>query len=762
MSKTRNKQGAIRRHPWLSAFSALTFVLIAWLAYLDFTITRKFDGRRWDLPAQVFARPLELYAGLSLRRESLERELERLGYRKIADRPGRPGEFSSSSRAVELATRAFRFWDQQQGDQFLRVEFSGGRIARLGDGRLNVPIARIDPLLIGSIFPTHGEDRLIVSPEDTPALLEDALKAVEDRRFDSHHGVDPRALFRAIVVNVRSGQMAQGGSTLTQQLVKNYFLDNRRSLWRKIREAAMALILELHYEKDDLLNAYINEIYMGQDGARAIHGFGLASQYYFSRPLDELELHQVALLVALVKGPTYYDPWRHEARAQERRNLVLQLLSENGVVSAEQSRAAQSRQLDVWDRDRSGSSYYPAYLQLVREQLAAQYRDEDLTSTGLRVFTALDPTVQSTAEARLEEGLARLDRRAGEGAAQLSGAIVVTGTQSGEAIAIVGDRRSGFEGFNRALNARRPIGSLVKPAVYLAALQGGEYTFAALVDDEPLVIPLENGDTWSPGNYSGETHGKVTLLRALADSLNLATVRVGLDAGVPQVADTLVALGAGSDIQPFPSLLLGAVEMTPLEVAQVYSTLASSGFRTPLRAVRSVVDAEGVPLERYPMAIEQVADPAATFQLNQALTEVMRRGTGKGAYNILPPDLVVAGKTGTSDEYRDSWFAGFSADHVMVVWVGYDDNRPTGLTGASGALTIWASIMRELDTSSISTPLPATLENRWIEYETGLLARPGCADVVALAFPPDLRLAAKPGCAPRRGLFRWFDEVFNQ
>ncbi|MBT8443478.1 MAG: penicillin-binding protein 1B [Gammaproteobacteria bacterium] len=761
MTAAGRRSRALRRRPWLILFGVLLLAFVAWFLYLDLTVTRKFDGRRWDLPAQVYARPLELYAGLALRRESLEQELGRLGYRKIGSRPTRPGEFSASQHAVELKTRAFRFWDQEQDAQLLRVDFAAGRIARLTDGRANVPIARVDPLLMGSIFPTHGEDRLVVSPEETPALLEAALKVVEDRRFDSHYGVDPRALFRAIFVNLRSGELVQGGSTLTQQLVKNYFLDNRRSLWRKIREAAMALILELHYEKDDLLNAYVNEIYMGQDGSRAIHGFGLASQYYFSRPLAELETHQLALLVALVKGPTYYDPWRHPERARERRDLVLQLMAGGEVISPAESQSAAAQSLDTWDREASGVSYYPAYLQRVRAQLADQYRDEDLTSTGLRVFTALDPGVQATAEARLADGLVRLDRRDGAAAVKLSGAVVVIDAKSGEATAIVGDRRSGYEGFNRALDARRPVGSLVKPAVYLAALQAKRHTLASTIADEPLAVTLENGDTWSPGNYSGETHGEVTLLRALAESFNLATVRVGLDVGVRGVADTLIALGAPDDIDAFPSLLLGSVELTPLEVAQIYGTLANIGFRMPVRAVRSVVDSQGQPLERYPMAIEQVTDPAATFQLNQALVEVMQRGTGRSALGILPSDLVVAGKTGTSDEYRDSWFAGFSGDHVMVVWVGYDDNRPTGLTGASGALMIWSSIMKELRGASYAAPLPARLENRWIEYETGLMARPDCADVVELALPPDLRLGAKPGCAPRRGLFRWLDEVFN-
>ena len=766
MSRSRKRRQAVRRRLWLR-LSALSLLVVAgWLLYLDITVTHKFDGRRWDLPAQVYARPLELYAGLQMPPARLERELLRLGYRPVRQAPRQPGSFRRTRRGIELMSREFRFWDELRPPSPLAIEFAGAQLTRLASGATEFAVARLDPLLVGSIFPTHGEDRLIVAPDQTPEVLVAALKAVEDRRFDEHHGVDPRALLRAVVVNLRSGELQQGGSTLTQQLVKNYFLDNRRTLWRKIREAAMAVILEWHYDKADLLNAYVNEIYMGQEGDRAIHGFGLASQFYFSRPLNELELHQLALLVAMVKGPAYYNPDRHPQRALERRNLVLQVLADNDAVTPAEAAAAQARELDTWDRQKGGATYYPAFLQLVRAQLAEQYRDEDLTSQGLRVFTGLDPLVQVTAEAQLSAGLANLDRRNDEAADRLAGAVVITSAQSGEVIAVVGDRQADFAGFNRALDARRPIGSLVKPAVYLAALQSGRYHLASPVDDEPLTVALDNGDTWSPQNYSGETHGTVTLLRALAESFNLATVRLGMAVGPVQVADTLTAMGGPADIRPYPSLLLGAVEMTPLEVAQVYGTLANGGFRTPLRAVRSVVNADGEPLQRFPIAIEQIADPDTVYQLNQALVQVLRRGTGRSVRGKIPADLVAAGKTGTSDEYRDSWFAGFTGAHVMVVWLGYDDNRPTGLTGATGALQIWAAIMNELDSASYSPLPPAGLENLWVDYATGLMARPACADVVELALPADARLGSKPGCGPGlhmlgRRTRDWLDEVLN-
>jgi penicillin-binding protein 1B len=746
---------AIRRRPVVAAFLILLVSFFLFLLYLDWSITNRFEGRRWDLPAQVYARPLELYAGLELTPEKFERELRRLGYRRDESQPHRPGSFRTDRNTIDLVTRTFQFWDELQGSTPLSIEFDDDRIARLTDGENDIPIVRLDPLLVGSIFPGDGEDRLIVTPDQVPALLTAALKVVEDRRFDWHFGVDPIAILRAFVANIRAGEVTQGGSTMTQQLVKSYFLDNRQTLWRKIREAFMAVILEFHFEKDDLLNAYVNEIYLGQDGNRAIHGFGLASQFYFSKPLDELKLHEIALLVALVRGPAYYDPRRYPERALERRALVLKLMAEFGVLTEEQARTAASQGLDIWDTRNAGASYYPAFLQLVRRQLTLQYREEDLTSEGLRVFTALDPLVQASVERRLAEGLEDLDARrfAGEpaeGAAAappLAGAVVVTSIQSGEVLAIVGGRRAGYDGFNRALDARRTIGALIKPVVYLAALQSGNYTLASSIEDEEIIVPLDNGDEWAPTNFSGEPHGTVSLLRALVESFNMATVRLGVELGVENIADLLFQLGLPRHVNPFPSLLLGAVEMAPIEVAQIYNTLANGGFRTPFRAVRSVVDAAGDPLERYPMEIVEAADPAAVYQLNQGLVEVINRGTGRGARDRLPRKLIAAGKTGTSDEFRDSWFAGFTGEHVMVVWVGYDDNQSTGLTGAGGALKIWTSIMGDLASSSYAPVLPTNLKQRWVDYGTGLATKARCKNATQLALPPDTRLGKRAGCS---------------
>jgi len=727
----------------------LVIVLLVWIVYLDRIITAQFEGRRWTLPAQVFAEPLELYAGQSFGADTLEQELKRLGYRRV-DKAEAPGSYSRRGARVDLVNRRFQFWDALQEPQLLSIVTRGNAIESMRNGRdEDVPIFRLDPLLIGSIFPIHGEDRVVVTPDQVSPLLPAALKVVEDRKFDSHNGVDFGAIARAAWVNLRAGQIEQGGSTLTQQLVKSYFLDNRRTLGRKLEEAMMAWLLEVHFEKQDLMNAYINEIYLGQDGNRAVHGFGLASQFYFGKPLAELQLHEVALLVAIVRGPSYYDPRRHEERARARRDLVLKLMAQYKVVDEKAAKEAAKRPLGIVSASTQAGGYYPAFLDLVRRTLRRDYREEDLTEAGLKIFSTLSPLTQSLAEKALTQELDRLDKLRKQKADQkLEGVVVVTAPQNGEVIAMVGGRQASFDGFNRALDAKRSIGSLVKPVIYLAAVESGRYTAASIIEDGPVEVKLSNNKVWTPQNISEEYYGQVPLVRALAQSMNLATVRLGLEVGLQKVTNEFVALGLGREPPQLPSVLLGALDVSPLEVAQLYNAFANGGFSTPLRAVRAVVDAEGRPIKSFALEVTPVADPAAVYQVNRMLVQVMEHGSGRAARAQIPPEIVVAGKTGTSSDYRDSWFAGFSGNTLAVVWIGYDDNSPTGLTGSSGSLPVWSRLMRSIGTTSWSAPLPEGLEDKAIEFMTGLAANPSCGgeDLVTIAVPTGTQLPAKPGC----------------
>jgi penicillin-binding protein 1B len=720
---------------------------VLYALYLDHLVVKQFEGRRWTLPAQVYAAPLELYAGLPLTLSGLEHELQRLHYRP-ADRPDRPGTYRLAGEQLEVSLRPTRFADETRAAQPLTIRVAGAKgIESLRDGSGNdLPVLRLEPLLIGSIFPIHGEDRIVLSPDEVPPLLPLALKAVEDRKFDTHHGVDPFAMLRAAWVNMRAGQIEQGGSTLTQQLVRSYFLSSRQTLSRKLREAVMAMALDAHFTKADLMNAYINEIFLGQDGDRAIHGFGLASQFYFGKPLSELDLAEISLLVAIVRGPSYYDPRRHPERALARRNLVLRQMADQGVIKSAEASTATHRPLGVTRRP--AGAYYPAYLDFVRRTLRRDYRDQDLTEAGLRIYTSLDPRAQDEAERALEQALARLDRQHKHPEGPLEGAVVITSPQSGDVIAIVGGRDVGYDGFDRALDAHRSMGSLVKPFIYLTALESGHYNAATVVQDAPVDVKLAGGGHWTPENFTHEVYGPVPVVRALAESLNLATVGVGLDLGLPKVAATLQRFGLSQPPAQVPAMLLGAIDVTPLEAAQLFNGLANGGFRNPLRAVRAVISADGKPLKAFPLEVTQVASPEVIYQLDRMLVLVMDRGTGRAARASLPPDLVVAGKSGTSSDFRDSWFAGFSGAHLTVVWVGYDDNEPTGFTGSAGALPVWTRIMGALGTTSWNAPMPDSLAEIHIEYPTGLRVVPGCAsDIVAVAVPADAAVPPRPGCA---------------
>jgi penicillin-binding protein 1B len=760
-----------RRRLWrkilIAIFVVLAIVVVAvggWIVHLDRVVTKQFQGRHWSVPARVYAAPLELYAGARISADDLDEELRRVHYRR-GDPAGGPGLYRRVGNAFDIRTRRVRFIDEQRDAQLVSIHADASAITSMRQANgADLPVFRLDPPVIGSVFPIHGEDRLVVSPEEIPALLRNGIKLIEDRRFDQHHGVDTLGVLRAVWVNLRAGRVVQGGSTLTQQLVKNYFLTDAQTFDRKATEAVMALRLEAHYSKDEILVAYLNEVFLGQDGERAIHGFGLGSEFYFAKPLGELDAGELALLIGLVKGPSYYDPRRHPDRALARRNLVLKEFTDAHLIDANAAQRAAAAPLGLRP---GGGNYVPAYIDLVRRHLKRDYAEADLAAAGLSVYTSLDPRAQASAERALTRDLQLLDAKSAVRGGHLQGAVIVAEPNSGDVVAVVGGRETDTAGtFNRALDARRPIGSLVKPAVYLTALESGRYTAASLIDDAPIEMKLPDGSIWAPQNFEHNVNGSVTLAKALAESLNLATVKLGMDLGLPKVADTLQSLGLESSTALNPSMLLGTVEMSPLEVVQVYTSLANGGFRARLRAVRAVLDEQGRPLKQFKVQVEPAAPPAAVYQLLRMLMLVPTHGTARDAAARLPRGLVIAGKTGTSSDTRDSWFAGFTGSYLSVVWVGYDDNRVTGLTGAAGALPVWADTMASLKPVSFEPIAPDSTEDRWIGFDDGLETTPACSPgAVLIGVPKNTALPGNPRCNPSQPaslgekIKSWFESI---
>jgi penicillin-binding protein 1B len=733
----------------------LACIAVAGLFYLDALISGTFEDKRYALPAQVFARPLELYVGARVRRDAVRDELERLGYRRVNGVRDR-GQYEISSSRLRVHSRGFAFPDGNEPARVVTIDFTPDEVSDLRSAGEPLDILRLEPIKIGGIYPAHGEDRLLVQLASVPETLKGGLLAVEDRNFYSHFGFSLSGIARAALGNLRSGRVVAGGSTITQQLVKNYYLSSERTIQRKLVELMMAVLMEIHYRKDEILESYLNEVYLGQDGPRAVHGFALAAQYYFDRPLEELGLHQQALLVGMIQGPSLYNPRRNPERARERRDLVLRVMAEQGVINSEQATVAQAMPLSLGTGSRSDS--YPAYLDLVRRHLQEQYQKRDYATAGLRIFTPFDPRLQSALESSSSRVMDSLNP-----AGDIETASVVTRTSNGEVVALVGSRKPRTTGFNRALDARRPAGSLLKPAVYLAALEQPErYTLATPLDDSPLRVAGPNGDVWEPRNFDRESHGDVLLHQALARSYNQATARLGMELGLPAVVDMLQRLGLRQDVPRVPSLVLGAGEYSPLMMARIYQTIAVDGTRTPLRSILSIVNRQGETLRNNITEYERAVDPRAVHLLHYALREVVREGTGRGVYRRLAEDFHVAGKTGTTNDGRDSWFAGFSGDLLAVTWVGRDNNEATGLTGSSGALRVWADFMAEGATRPLSYRMPSGVELHRIDERSGALTGEGCDNARLMPFIVGSEPSARTGCSPRAsGIRGWFEKLFG-
>lgn len=756
-----NKPSSVARRRWWAwplRIVLLGLVMLAvLLVYLDAQVRHHFDGRKWNLPAKVYARPLLLYPGLALSPEQLQAELQWADYRAQRGTPT-PGTFEHSNDVWRIHRRAVSFWDGAEGHARITLQLSDGVVQSLWVGSQEQPMVRLEPQYIGGIFPQHNEDRELVTVDDVPLELIAALIVTEDKAFLQHHGISVRGIARAMLANVQAGGVVQGGSTLTQQLVKNFYLSSDRTLIRKAQEALMAMLLELHYSKEEILQAYLNEVYLGQAGRRSIHGFGLAARFYFGKSVGELSTAEMATLVGLVKGASFYNPRRNPERAKERRDLVLSLMAADGVISEAERRAAQAEPLLIADAQRAGQREYPAFLALAKQQLQQDYRLQDLQNEGLLVFTTLDPWLQHSLETATQQHLQSLERHYPALRNELESAAVVTSVDGGEIRAMLGSRRAEFFGFNRALDARRPLGSLVKPAVFLSALQSGQYHWGSLISDDPVDVEGVANEVWQPRNFDRQHHGDVPMVSVLARSLNASTVRLGMNVGLAPIATTIQKLGLTSSVPPYPSLLLGAIDVSPFAVATFYQTIASQGFYTPLRAIEAVATSDGQVLSSYAMRGEQRFSASDMQWLRYGLQEVVEQGTAQRLRAEMSGKVAI--KTGTSDGQRDGWVAGFDHQHLAVIWVGRDDNSPMPFAGSRAALPIWQELYRRIGVE----PLPEFIDMSWLPVGgDGQIYAAGCSGTV---YPfPLLRTPSTQGCRSTQPSSEekkrsWFDWLF--
>jgi penicillin-binding protein 1B len=714
-SKQKSRGSKRKRLPWFMIFRLLiilTCLLCVWMVWLDYRIQSEFSGKRWSLPARVFAKPVEIYIGQNLSLADFEEELEAAGYRSQTDLKT-VGRYHRHKNSVEFIKRSFTYWDDREPTQQLDVQFENNRIREILDKHNGASLAgfRLEPQLIGKIYPEHNEDRVLVDYTEVPTFLIETLVAVEDRRFFSHKGLDIRGIIRAAFTNLRQGRISQGGSTLTQQLVKNFYLSHERTYWRKFNEVIMALLMERRYLKTEILLAYINEIYLGQHGLRAIHGFGTAAEYYFARPLQELRHDQIALLVGLVKGASYYNPRRNAERALQRRNLVLGIMQKDNQTRQTLLQGSQSKPLNLAAKPGWSRAKYPAFLDLVKRQLLRDYKIEDLRTEGLRIFTTLDPRFQDKIERVSQVEISRLETVTQLEPNSLQIAAVIVHISSGEIMAVIGGRDRDNVSFNRALDAKRAVGSLLKPVVYYTALsKPSKFNILSIIDDSPISVRQNDGSQWQPRNYDRQSHQRVTLMEAMTKSYNQATVRLGLELGLTDIIENIQRLDIQKEIKAYPSLLLGAIDLNLMQVAQIYQSFANAGFYVPHNSIRDVLASDGTPLNRYPLQMDQVLRPGPVFLSNFLMTRVVAKGTARSLSQKLPKALPLAGKTGTTNDTRDSWFAGYGEEMLGVVWLGRDDNGSTKLTGASGALKVWTSMMMALKIKPLSLRAPENID----------------------------------------------------
>lgn len=744
-------------------------VLGIYLVKQDRIITTKFEGKRWNIPAKVYSQPLNLYVGEILPPQNLDNWLELLNYRNVSasakttakkTNKAKNGDALASQAEVDTATnntdmngldttgtfervggdyiihsRQFTFTQNDiEPKQLIKLSIKDNQIVKIQSTHPNASgVARLEPVLIGGIYPDNNEDRIVLNIKDIPQPLIDGLVATEDRGFFEHHGVSIKGIVRAIYSNMTGG-MRQGGSTITQQLIKNFYLNSDRTFKRKANEAAMAVLLEMHYSKNDILQTYMNEINLGQNGNHSINGFGLASQFYFDQPLNELRLDQMALLVGLAKGPTQYNPLKNPQLALERRNVVLNNMLVMGKITQQDYDSAIKQPLSVVKNPVLAQARFPDFLDIVKRELNQYYQPDDLKNEGMRIFSTLDPNAQLTAGTAVNQSLITLRKSNPKQLQNLQAALVTANPQNGELLAIVGSG-SEFTGFNRAVDAHRPVGSIIKPFIYLTAFETGAYNIASGVDDSSISIKAATKDnpngTWTPLNYDRVSHGVVPLLSALANSYNQAAVHVGMQVGLPAVIDQLHKLGIKDNIPPYPATLLGGVSLTPMDMLGVYQVLASGGFKHNIHSIRAVTDRQARLVKGNELQNEQVVNPAAAYVTNHALQQVIKYGTAKSAL-VLGENLNLAGKTGTTNDYRDAWFAGYSGNYVSVVWVGRDDNQPIGLSGGSGALPMWINFMGKLSLTPVNLATPPSIEWHWLENGTGKLTNEDCPNALYL------------------------------
>ncbi len=731
-----------RGFPKLLKYLALiTFLGIAAIAVAGFIycnsfteqVEERFAGRRWRIPSTVYSDVTVLYPGYRIGPADLEERLIRLGYRKTQGKPDQRGEFRSSPTLMEVFLNDLKVPGNDRPGFPVNIRMEGDLLVEMRriDSGAFVPVLELEPEEIMQFFGKERERRKLVSIAQVPAHVKLAFLAAEDRRFYTHFGVDPRGILRAVYTNLRHGRIRQGGSTLTQQLAKNYFLSHERTFKRKFNELIIALAVERRYEKDEIFEIYLNEIYFGQKGAVSVNGIGEAADFYFGKSVAHLLPEEAAVLAGMVRGPNLYSPFVNAEKCRKRRDRVLAAMRDNKWLPEEEYRKASSAPLTtaVYEPYQNKAPYFMDY---VHGQLKELYPDAALSGMGYGIYTTLDTGVQAAAERALKNGLERLESENPElrrvNGKPLQGAVVVMQPRTGNILAMVGGRDYRKSQFNRAVNGFRQPGSCFKPILTAAALD--LYRPSDYLSNEMKSYETETG-FWSPKNFSEIPKPFMTLREMLTTSCNRAAVDLAVQTGLNEVVQTARKFGFSSTFKPYPSIALGAFEVSPLELSAAYCALGADGVRPFPLSLKDVVDENGKGLTRRHVDIASVLSPAKAFLVTSMLTSVVNEGTGRGLRKM-GIHFPVAGKTGTTNGYRDAWFTGYTPDLLALVWVGFDNGAPVNATGARAALPIWAELVKSIPgyVSENDFTIPPGVVKREVCKQSGNLSIKGsCQDV---------------------------------
>ena len=719
----------------LSSIGIMTVILLfiisaAIVAVIDTRVTNKLEGGLWTIPAKVYSRSLDLAEGTNINKSNLLKELGMLSYLENKN-PSKPGEYIYKKNSFKIFLRGY----EEQKSGLFEIFLKDGKVTKITN-QLGIPvdIVKLEPIAIGGRYPSHMEDRILLSWPQVPSTLVDTILSVEDQDFFNHNGISLRSISRAFFTNIKAGDIEQGGSTITQQLAKNLFFTSEQTIKRKVMEAIAALLIEFHYSKEEILLAYINDVFLAQSGKRAIHGFGMGAQHFFGTSVSNLDKDEIALLVGMLKGPSLYNPRRNPKNATNRRNLVLEIMKKRDLISSSSLEEFKSKPLGVVSPSYRSETKYPAFHDLVRLELRENYEDSELRTQGLKIHTNLDPVLQDALESNIKKTKDQLVEKYGDKLLDLEGAAMVVDISSGEIKAVVGSSNPSKFGFNRSINAIRPIGSLVKPFIYLTALNKyDEYNLTSILDDSKLSIE-SGGEIWEPKNFDKEFHGEIPLHVALWQSYNIASARLGMELGYDAVQETFNNLEISKSIEEYPSLFIGSFEMSPFEAIQAYQVIAADGFFSPLRSIRDIKDIKGDIDFTYPYKIQQRMRPEPIYLLKFAMKQTFISGTARGYPRTKIESWQAAGKTGTSDDQRDSWFVGFAGDLLVLVWLGFDDNRPTPLTGRSGALEVWKNFINEVQPSSVEKNSLPRINYVWTDMRDGLVSGEKCRNSLFVPF----------------------------